>query len=374
MHDRRSMTILVINWQDWENTYAGGAEVYLYEIFSRVARRGHRVVLLASRAEGQKRYEERDWFEIYRVGKRNNFNFHVPYALRLLLRKYPVDVVIDDLNKIPFYSPLFTRKKVVPMIMHLFRHAIYREADPLSASYVFLTERIIPFCYPRSQFVAISRSTAEDLEAIGVRNKIHIVHSGVLPARFHQHYRRQRDLVVYVGRIKKYKSIDHFIEAVRLIRKSKKVRAMIVGDGDARQSLMDYAAKRGVEMTFTGFVSEQEKYRIYHEARVVVQTSMKEGWGLTTIEAQSLGTPVVCADAPGLREAVVNGRTGYLYPYGDVKALADRIMILLDSDATWRRFARAAIRWADTFSWDGSARKLEKILKQIVYTEQVSAQ
>ncbi len=368
MHDRRPMTILVINWQDWDNPYAGGAEVYLYEIFTRLAQRGHRILLLVSSAKGQKRYETRDGFEIYRIGKRHNFNFYVPYALRFLLRKYPIDVVVDDLNKIPFYSPLFTKKKVVPMIMHLFRDAIYRETDIMSASYVFLTERIIPFCYPHSEFVAISRSTAEDLEAIGVRGKIHIVHSGVLPVRSIRRYRRQKDLVVYVGRVKKYKSIDHFIEAVRLIRKDKKIRAMIVGDGDARQDLMDYAAKRNIEVAFTGFISEQEKYRIYQEARVVVQPSMKEGWGLTTIEAQSLGTPVVCADAPGLREAVVDGSTGYLYPYGDIEALAERILVLLEDDTTWKRFSRAAARWAETFSWEGSARKLENILDQIVCT------
>jgi glycosyltransferase involved in cell wall biosynthesis len=172
---------------------------------------------------------------------------------------------------------------------------------------------------------------------------------------------------VYVGRVKKYKSIDHFIKAVELVRGKKNIRAMIVGDGDARQDLMDYAARRNIDIAFTGFVSEQEKYRVYQEARVVVQPSMKEGWGLTTIEAQSLGTPVVCADAPGLREAVVNGSTGYLYPYGDIEVMAERILVLLEDDATWKRFSRAATRWADTFSWEGSARKLENILEQIVY-------
>lgn len=360
------MTILVINWQDWMNPYAGGAEVYLYEIFSRLARRGHRIILLASRARGQTRFEEREGFAIHRIGSRHTFNFHVPRALPALLRKYRVDVVVDDLNKIPFYSPLFTKKRVVPMIMHLFRHAIYRETNPLAATYVFLTERIIPLCYPHSPFIAISRSTAEDLEAIGVRNRIHIVHSGVLPVPSRACGVRQDDLVVYVGRVKKYKSIDHFIDAVGLIRKSRRVRAMVVGDGDARQGLMDYAADHDIAITFTGFISEQEKSCIYQEARVVVQPSMKEGWGLTVIEAQAFGTPVVCADAPGLREAVVNGRTGYLYPYGDVETLAERIRILLEDDMTWRRFSRAATRWADTFSWDSSAERLEKILAQTV--------
>ena len=72
------MNILVVNWQDWKNPLAGGAEVYLYEIFSRLIKKGHNVILLVSRAQGQSRYETIDGFKIYRMGKRPNFNFFVP--------------------------------------------------------------------------------------------------------------------------------------------------------------------------------------------------------------------------------------------------------------------------------------------------------
>ncbi len=211
------MNILVINWQDWQNPFAGGAEVYLYEIFSRLSRRGHKIVLLCSRAPGQKRSEEMDGFKIYRIGRRSNFNFLVPAALRSILRHHQIDIIVDDLNKIPFYSCAFTRKRVLPTIMHLFRSTIYRETNPLFATYVFLAERLISVFYPDANFVAISKSTAQDLNQIGVRNKVHIVHSGI-PERAHKIERaRMRDLVAYVGRVKTYKSIDHFVEAVALI-------------------------------------------------------------------------------------------------------------------------------------------------------------
>ena len=95
------------------------------------------------------------------------------------MRNRNIDIVIDDLNKIPFYSPFFTRKKVLPMLMHIFRGTIYRETNFLFASYVFLAEKLIPYLYPSSQFVAISNSTADDLKAIGVNSEVHVVECGI---------------------------------------------------------------------------------------------------------------------------------------------------------------------------------------------------
>lgn len=361
-----TMTILVINWQDWKNPFAGGAEVYLYEIFSRLIKRGHRVKLLVSRAPEQCRYEVLDGFEVYRVGRRSNFNFFVPGALRALLRHNEIDIVIDDLNKIPFYSPLFTRKTVTPMLMHLFRKAIYRETNFIFASYVFLAESIIRWFYTNSEFISISESTAGDLKAIGIRNRVHVVHCGIPPKPKTLNIKRQKNLVAYVGRVKKYKSIDHFVQAVAEIRKKHDIDAVIVGDGDAKGELTALVNNMKLDIRFSGFVSEVKKYEIYSNARVIVQPSVKEGWGLTAIEAQSCGTPVVCADSPGLREVVVDGKTGFLYRYGDISGFASRITELMDDDVKWDKFSRAASEWAGKFSWDSAADKLEGILQQNV--------
>jgi glycosyltransferase involved in cell wall biosynthesis len=357
------MDILVVNWQDWKNPYAGGAEVYLYEIFSRLIAKGHSVTLLCSRAPGQKRYEVVDGFCIYRIGRRSTFNFFVPAALRSLLRHGDFDIIVDDLNKIPFYSTLFTGTRVLPTIMHLFRKTIYRETNPLFATYVYIAERLIGTLYRNMNYVAISRSTEQDLREIGVKSKIHVVHSGIPEKDVGHRPGREKDLIAYVGRVKTYKSIDHFIKAVALIREHIDVRAKIVGDGDALDALKALARKLRIPVDFMGFVSEEEKYRIYCTAQVIVQPSIKEGWGLTAIEAQSCGTPVVCADSPGLREVVVHERTGFLYEYGRVDQMADRIIELLEDQAKWRRFSSAARQWSGEFSWSKSAEKLEGILE-----------
>ncbi len=361
------MNILIINWQDWKNPYAGGAEVYLYEIFSRLIKKGHKVFLLCSRGPGQKRYEIMDGFEIIRIGRRFNFNFFVPFALRAILRNKKIDIIIDDQNKIPFYSPVFTKKKNLIMIMHLFRKTIYRETNFLFASYVYLTESLIPAFYRRSHFIAISQSTADDLKKMGVKQNISVVYSGI-PV-FEKNYTIQRDknLVLYVGRIKRYKSIDHLLRAVNLIKYELPVKLAIVGDGDALEQLKNLADILKLGVDFKGFVSEKEKYDIYRQARVVVQPSIKEGWGLTAIEAQACGTPVICANSPGLKETLITGKTGYLYEYGDIKELAEKIKEILTNDTKWQMFSNAATEWAKNFSWDHSAEVMEKILMDVYH-------
>jgi glycosyltransferase involved in cell wall biosynthesis len=361
------MNILVINWQDWDNSNSGGAEVHLHEVFSRLAQRGHTIVLLCSRDQGQSRRSEHDGFVILRTGKRNNFNFLVPGVLSRLITQYHIDVICDDLNKIPFYSPWFVKRPVIALVHHLFRKTIYRETNALLASYVYGAESIIPLCYRRTPFIAVSESTGQDLATMGVEpRRIHIVYNGV-PLRINAGaVSRQKNLVVYVGRIKRYKSIDHFLRAAALVGAQRPIRIMVVGDGDELAGLKNIARQMNIHVHFTGFISEGEKYRIYAQARVAVQPSIKEGWGLTALEAQSCGTPVICADSPGLREAVHHGKTGFLYPYGDIERCAHHMQMLLDDDALWQTLSNGARAWAQNFSWDTAAQKIEHIFQDVL--------
>ncbi len=362
------MNVLVVNWQDWQNNLAGGAEVYLYEILAPLVKRGHRVVILASRGKSQRRREIIDGFEIFRIGNRLNFNFLVPAAVRALLRHHHFNIIVDDLNKVPFFTPLYYRRETCAMVMHLFRQAIFKETNFLFAFYVYLTESLIPFIYRKTHFIAISRSTEEDLKALGVRNRITVIPSGIPEAPHGLKSNRRKGLVTYVGRVKKYKSIDHFIGAIALLSEKRELKAMIVGDGDARDGLIAYARQKGLNIDFPGFVDERSKFQIYADSMVVVQPSIKEGWGLTAIEAQSCGTPVVCADSPGLREVVVDGKTGFLYPYGDITSMAGHIDHLMQDDNTWQSFSTAAREWAQTFSWSSSSRRFEELLSSEIGT------
>ena len=136
------LRILVINWQDIRNPLSGGAEVHFHEIFRRVAAMGHAVTLLCSAFAGAAAEEEIDGIRILRCGSRQLFNFAVPAAYRRLRKAQAFDVVIDDLNKIPFYTPCFVQEPLLTIVHHLFGRSIYLETSWLPASYVYWSERL----------------------------------------------------------------------------------------------------------------------------------------------------------------------------------------------------------------------------------------
>jgi glycosyltransferase involved in cell wall biosynthesis len=119
-------------------------------------------------------------------------------------------------------------------------------------------------------------------------------------------------------------------------------------------------------VTFTGQVSQEEKIRYLNQLWLAVNPSPKEGWGLTVIEANACGIPVVAADVPGLRDSVVHDQTGLLYPYGDIPAMSASIQELLSNSARCRRLSEHAVAWAGQFTWERSAQKAVEIIDRVV--------
>jgi glycosyltransferase involved in cell wall biosynthesis len=91
--------------------------------------------------------------------------------------------------------------------------------------------------------------------------------------------------------------------------------------------------------------------------------STKEGWGLTVVESNALGVPNVATDAPGLRDSVRDGETGFLVQDGDVAGFADRIGALLGDDALAARMSAAAVEWSRRFDWEQATDRMAASLE-----------
>lgn len=366
------MRILVLNWQDITHPLSGGAEVHLHNIFSRIARRGHEVTLFCSSYPGAQREQVLDGIRIIRAGGRQLFNFRVPLAYFLQFRRERYDVVVDDLNKIPFFTPLYVREPLVGIVHHLFGRSIFAETNPLVGSYVYLMERCALFFYRlyHVPFFVVSPSTRDEMQARGFTPAgLHIVYNCVdhVLHRPEASRRSRVPLIGYFGRLKKYKGVDQFIRAAAAVCTSHpELRVLIVGEGDDRPRLERLTAELGLQqvVTFTGYVPEQRKVELLQEMWFGVTTSSKEGWGLTVLESNACGTPVIASDVPGLRDAVKNGETGLLFTHGDREDLAGKIRLLLDDPVQRRRLSDNAIAWAGEFNWDTAAEKTLEILQR----------
>ena len=229
------MKILAINWQDIKNPFGGGAEVHFHEIFKRIAKKGHSVDLFCCSHPDLPDEEIIDGIRVVRKGKRSVFNFIVPVYIKKLFDINSYNIIIDDINKIPFYTPFYVKKPILAIVHHLFKKSIFQQTNFLAASYVYFSELLIGRVYKKIPFTVVSRSTKEELIREGIPEKnIKIIYNCV----DHKIYnpgdgKKENNLIGYLGRIKKYKRIDILINAMLIVKKSvPEVKLLILGGGD----------------------------------------------------------------------------------------------------------------------------------------------
>ena len=363
-----SLHLLAVNWRDIRNPEAGGAEVHLHEILTRMVQRGHSATLVATGFPGAKSEEVVDGIRVLRGGSWWNANFVLPRLAKGALRARHVDLVVEDINKIPFFMPLYTHHPVLAVIPHLFGTTVFRETNPVLATYVLAWEAFIPAVYRRSRFVAISPSTRDDLVRRGVAAaRVDVVLCGL----DHHLYRVLPDVsraeeptVVHLGRLRKYKAVDVVLRAFVQVRtRVPRARMLVVGDGPELPALRRLSDSLGVAaaVEFTGRIGGEEVVAILNRAHVCVNASPKEGWGLTVVEANACGVPVVGSDRPGLRDSIHDGQTGFLVPYGDVDGFAHKIAALLDDAELRARMGAAALAWSRSLTWEKTADEMERV-------------
>lgn len=368
------MKILHIEYRDMKHPEAGGAEIVLFELYRRIVAQGHSVDYLCNGFEGGADEEWQEGIHIVRRGRQAYFNYLVPWVYRRQLRRCGYDLIVEGIDKIPFYMPLFERRvPVMAIVPHLFGSTVFQEVSWLPGLYVYLMERGVPRLYGRSLFSLLCQGTRDDLIARGLpADQARVIPPGFNPSDYpapEVKPARQRPTLLYVGRIKKYKGIQFGIQALlKLKPRYPDILFQIAGagdfDGELRQLVRDLGLEQNVE--FAGRIPHDDKVRRLQQADVLLYPSPKEGWGLSVLEANSCGTAVVASNSPGLREAVVEGKTGFLVPHGDVDALAARIGDLLADPALYAGIRSEGLRWVREFTWEKAAGQTLDLMRESV--------
>ena len=360
--------VLFLNWRDLSNPAAGGAEAYAEQIARRFADAGALVTLFTSRYQDAPLYDWANGYLVIREGGR----FGVYPAAARHLERYGdrYDAIVDFQNGIPFFAPLWapTRTPVVCVVHHVHQSQFDMYFRwPLNHLGRFLEGRATRRVYRNRPFVAVSPSTrAEMRRQLRLRGQVHIVPNGIDPLPPSSVPRSLAPAIAVVTRLVPHKRLHLLVAAVPdLLRRWPDLRVDIAGTGPARDALLTQVRRLGLEqaVNLPGRVSEQIKSDLLSRAWLTVAPSLAEGWGLTVLEANTLGTPAMAYDVPGLRDAVRHGRTGWLVsPDCDLSTALIDALEELHAPARCRFFADQAQAWAARFSWDASADRLARVL------------
>lgn len=357
--------VVVLNWRDSWHPEGGGSETYLREVTTRLAAAGHRVTTLTARYEGSAKQETVDGVRYVRVGK--HMTVYLWAALYLLTgRLGRVDQVVEVQNGMPFLATLFTRAKVTVLVHHVHREQWPVVGPVLARVGWFMESRVAPWANRTNDYVAVSQITASELVSLGVDEaRIRIAYNGVPPVPdFTAPPRDTHPSLVALSRLVPHKQIEHAVRSLHALRDEiPDATLTVMGDGWWADELREMVHGMGLQdrVRLLGFVDDTQKFEELSRAWVHVMPSLKEGWGLSIVEAAHVGVPSVAyRSAGGVRESILDGVTGLLAD--DQDDFTDCVRRLLTDRALRESMgAKAQVR-SEQFTWEATTAVIEGLL------------
>jgi glycosyltransferase involved in cell wall biosynthesis len=231
-----------------------------------------------------------------------------------------------------------------------------------------------------SKFVPTSQYIRDRAVAAGFpAEKMEVVYSGLDLKKFSvSDEPRNRNLILYVGRLVEKKGGPYLLKAVaKVAQTNPDVELMIIGDGPLRESMEQEAKELNLNCRFMGKLMNPEPGNSVHDwmrrARVFCGPSVEasdgntEGVPFVFVESHALGLPAVSFDHAGIKEAVIHGETGLLAPERDIDTLAEYLLRMLNDDAFWQRCSDRGRSWVwERFDLNTLTRQLENLYSSVI--------
>ena len=373
------MRFLFLASRDWAHPEAAGGDFYLSQLARNLAKKGHGVVYLTAAFNGGPALQRADNVEFRRI--KPGTLYSVRLFLQFLTIRNSVDIIVEEVfggKKIPAFAVLYSGKRLVA-VWYQCHKRIFKEQYPAEiANLLSIGEKVLALIYKGHPVVTLSTKSALELKDLGISPaRIGIVPSAALiespKVDELPPFQNRDDSMIFIGKIRRYKRVDHAIVALRRILDSQReCRLIIAGnvaedDIDYFSSLKELARGLGVDglidfIVYRGAIPPLDKVNLLQQCKILVQPSPVEGFSMTAIEANGCGTPVVVSDGVP-KDAVVHGGNGFVYPFGDVETMARYCKTLLDDQAIWEKLSFNGLEMANRFSWENSTRAFESFLE-----------
>lgn len=356
------MKILFFNWRDIKNPRSGGAEVVNEELAKRLVKSGYEVIFIVGGFTGGKPEETINGYKIIRVGGRWSVYYHAYRYYKKHLVGW-ADVVIDEVNTVPFFCRFYVKEKNILLVYQLCREIWFYQMFPPLNLIGYLLEPLYLRLLRDRDVITISESSKADLLRFGFKkDKVHIISVGIDidPVESIEKIEKyEKPTVLSLGTVRAMKRTDQIVRAFEIAKKENKNLELIIA-GDAS----DNYGKRVLNMIgssphkhaiqYLGRVSKEKKIELLQKSHLICAASVKEGWGLTITEANSQGTPGVVYNIDGLRDSVKDGETGMVCQVNTPENLAQNIIDLLSDREKYHVLRKKAWAWSKKINFERS--------------------
>lgn len=379
------------------NTYrpiVGGVSESVQRLKRCLQRQGHSVLIVAPKLDGQPRFE-RDVVRVVAMQRFNGSDFSLPVPVPGQLYE-AIEAFQPDL--VHAHHPFLlgdTAARVaqtygLPLIFthhtlyEHYTHYVPGDSPRMQRFAIALASEYTRLC---DAVIAPSESIGELLAQRGVRaDKIRVIPSGVDTRAFsHGDGGRWRQrfgipdeamVVGHVGRLAMEKNLGFLAAALaRFLARHSGARALIVGAGEARMVMHEYAAREGVADRFhyTGKLHDQALIDAYHAMDAFAFASHSETQGMVIAEAMAAGLPVVAINASGVREVLRDGVNGIMLP-GDAVDTYANALETLQSSVRRDALRQGALESARTFDERRCAERCLAVYRQVLEAETSAAE
>jgi glycosyltransferase involved in cell wall biosynthesis len=382
------MQILFCNYE--YPPIGGGGGVVMGAMAAELARRGHDITVLTSRAFGLPADSVEDGVRVVRVpvffrrhlavANLPSMAAYLPMGLLRGLklgRKKSFDVI--NTHFVVPSGPLgdwLSRRLQIPNVLSVHGGDLFDPSKPTSPHrHGFLRAPIRNLLTRADAVVAQSRDTAQNVARIyGVERPVELVPLGIArpPARVRADrsaYGIPEDAFVMatVGRVVARKATPDLVRVLAAAQR-KDMYLLVVGDGPECGEVQRVATELGVSerVKCLGHVTEQQKYAALGMSDIFVSTSQHEGFGLVFLEAMAYGLPVVCYDRGGQVDFLSTPTTGAVVKLNDIDTFTREVVALYESPDRRAEAGKHNLAAVETYFIDRCARRYEGIFENAI--------
>jgi glycosyltransferase involved in cell wall biosynthesis len=279
---------------------------------------------------------------------------------------------IIDCQQFPYFScfsaKFFSKLKKIPLVItwHEVWGDYWYEYLGWKGFLGKITERLVARL--TSENVAVSKTTAKNLNNLGLCHEINIIPNGIDLKRLRSISPSSESWdIIFVGRLIKEKHADLLIHAVTLLQyKNPNIRVVIIGDGPEYSKINNLINDKKIILPIhmCGFYrNHDDLIAQLKSSKVFVLPSTREGFGITALEALACGLPVVTVDHPAnaVRDLITESN-GFLCSLS-AQDLADKISLALQHHIVMRDACRVS---AESFDWDSITSDIESYYQSVI--------